>query len=64
MMLQTVKYSHKKEELELECQAIPEAGDVLVSGHMLNNAGKGSVGPIVLVDRWFKVTESKDAPAT
>ncbi len=38
-----------------------EAGDVQVSGTMTNNAGHNGLKLLVLVDKWFPITEEADA---
>ena len=61
MTIEVAKTSHGKEKLEAEVRAIMEAGEVQVSGTMTNTAGHNGLKLLVLVDKWFPITEEADA---
>ena len=61
MTIECGKTSHGKEKLEEEVRAIMEAGEVQVTGTMNNTAGHDGLNLLVLVDKWFPITEEANA---
>lgn len=61
--VEVVKCSHQREELEQDCQAFQEAGEVQVSGTMTNSGSREDCDLLVLVDKWLPITEEADAAA-
>ena len=55
------KSGHQREELERECQTFEETADVQVSGIMTNSGSREDCDLLVLVDKWFPITEEADA---
>ena len=63
MTIEVGKTSHDKEKLEEEIRAIMEAGEVQGSGTMANTAGHNGLNLLVLVDKWFPISEEGNASA-
>ena len=59
--VEVIKCSHQREELERDCQAFQEAGDVQVSGIMTNSGSREDCDLLVLVDQWTPITEEANA---
>ena len=61
--VEVIKCSHQREGLERECRAFEEAGDLQVSGILTNARHREDCDLLVLVDKWFPITEEADASA-
>ena len=61
MEIDVFKNHHKSELLHEECGAIRMAGDVQVSGTLVNSGAEGQHHLMLLVDQWFPITEEADA---
>ncbi len=61
--VEVTKSGHQREELERECQAFEETADLQVSGIMTNSGSREDCDLLVLVDKWFPITEEANAAA-